>query len=296
MATSAYLQTNAKYPNPFLFSLTSRGFYSEINCLLNAVLFGIITKRRLHVDQSRFAGGALMWSDVYRSHLPLTTENSRAQTDSAWIITSCESNGFVAIRDRVTRWHRHRRFFLSRSYGFYRNVFAAKRYLARQLCQPVAPTQWPDELKMPFAAIHVRRGDKTNGYTVGNNIVIEGDRVPLGNYVSMLRKKAPHVKSLFVMTDDYRVVDDLRSMDSSLAIFTLCQKDEHGYDQGIFDSQAARSKIIGIRRLIAEVEIASQSHIFVGCYKSNVSRYIALTHKHPSRCYSADELKEWTPA
>lgn len=295
MAMPAYLLRNARCADPFLFSLTSRGFFSEVNCLLAAMLFGMATRRRLCVDESRFADGAFAWSDLYRSQLPWATAEDRAAIAPDWIITGSESPGLHTIRERVRRWHRRRRF-LWGAFGFHPGIFAAQRHLAREFCQPVVPAQPPESLAGPYAAIHVRRGDKTGGYTVGHELVIEGDDVPLAAYVSILRRHAPHLRSVFVMTDDHRVVGDLQASDTGLSICTFCREAEQGYEQGGFDSLDPRSKLVAIRRLICEVEIAARSDLFIGCYKSNVSRYIALTHRHPRRCFSADGLEAWVPA
>ncbi len=297
MKISTYLKINAKYSNPFLFSLTSRGFYSEINNLLNAILFGLITKRRLYVDQSKFSDGDLKWADLYQSDLLWATEDVQNFIDPKWIIEGVGSTGFWDIGNFINYRHLNKKFFLLRSYGFYRNIFAAKRHLARQFCQPVAPFNWPEDLQVPYAAIHVRRGDKVEGYISprSGDLIVEGEQVLVHDYLSIIHRQAPHLKSLFVMTDDYQVVDDLQAIDSSLNIFTFCQKIDQGYTQDKFNELGSQSKIIAIRKLISEVDIACNSQIFVGCYKSNVSRYVALAHKHPKQCYSADAQKNWDP-
>lgn len=294
--TSTYLQTNTNLSNPIVYSLTTRGFYSEINNLLNAILFGLVTKRRLYVDETRFADGHLAWSDLYSSCLPLVSGDIHAEIDDQWMIESVKSAGFRTISDSITKWHRQRRFFFSRSYGFYESVFAAKRQLARQFCQPVEHLKCSRSWPLYYAAMHVRRGDKIEGYpTSQGKLIIEGDDVRLDEYLSIIRRKTPHLQSLFVMTDDYRVIEELRCIDSRLDIYSFCQEEEHGYKQGEFNSLGAQSKSSAVRRLISEVEIASHSSIFVGCYKSNVSRYIALIHDNPRRCYSIDGQKQWHP-
>lgn len=297
MKISTYLKINAKYSNPFVFSLTSRGFYSEINNLLNAILFGLITKRRLYVDQSSFAGGDLKWADLYQSDLPWVTKDIQDLVDPRWIIEGVEGTGFWDISSFINERHRNRIFFLLRSYGFYGGIFAAKRHLAHQFCQPVVPLNWPESLQLPYAAIHVRRGDKIKGYISprSGELIIDGDQVILDEYLSILRRRSPHLKSLFVMTDDYQVIDELQTIDPNLNIFTFCEKEEQGYTQDEFNGLGSQSKTMAIRKLISEVDIACNSQIFVGCYKSNVSRYVALAHKYPKQCYSADAQKKWDP-
>ncbi|MCT0208956.1 hypothetical protein KQ305_14715 [Synechococcus sp. CS-1332] len=295
MEPATYLQINARRSHPFLFSLTGRGFYSEINALLNAILFGLVTRRRLCVDESVFAGGHLRWSDLYRSDLPWASGDPEEVADPRWRSIGVESTGFWTVHRLVGRWHRYRRFFLSRSFGFHANVFDAKRHLARQFCQAIVPQAEPASLASPYAAIHVRRGDKVKGYMLGGNLRIEGEDVPLTDYLTILRHRAPQLKNLFVMTDDHQVLDDLRALDPGLTVSSLCQPLEQGYEQTDFDAMEGLAKTIAVRRLLAEVDIACRSRIFIGCYKSNVSRYIALAHDHPRYCHSADAMKRWHP-
>jgi hypothetical protein len=295
MEPATYLQINARRSHPFLFSLTSRGFYSEINALLNAILFGLATRRRLCVDESVFSGGHLRWSDLYRSDLPWASGDPEEVADPRWRSTGVESTGFWTVHRLVGRWHRYRRFFLSRSFGFQSNVFQAKRHLARQFCQALMPHAEPASLASPYAAIHVRRGDKVKGYLLGKTLRIEGEDVPLTDYLAILRHRAPQLKNLFVMTDDHQVLDDLRALDPGLTVSSLCQPLEQGYEQTDFDAMEGLAKTIAVRRLVTEVDIACRSQLFIGCYKSNVSRYIALAHDHPRHCHSADALRRWHP-
>ena len=291
-----YTQVNSGYGDPFLYSLTKRGFYSEINNLLNVVLYGLVSRRKLIIDQSHFAGGDLVWSDLYKSDLPLLEVDSYKSIHPAWIITGHSSPGFKEIGSSVRRWHRYKRFFFLKPYGFHKNVFAAKRYLARSLCQPLRPAKETYTLSGDYAAIHIRRGDKVNGYiSSSGNMIVEGDDCPLGDYLACIRNTSPSVKLIFVMTDQYEVVQSLRSMAPELEIFTLCQNREKGYVQSEFNLLKKQEKVLAIKRMILEVEIASNSQIFFGCYKSNVSRFVTLVHKNPSRCFSVDSQKRWNP-
>ena len=292
MHLSRYLQLNASYANPICFGLTHRGFYSEINNLLNAILFCLVAKRRLYVDPSRFAGGGLTWSDLYSSQLPWETGEIR---EPVLRIAGNQSPGFKQINHRVSQWHNRRRVFLSRSYGFYGSVFAAQRDLVALFCRPALAAVDPPEAAGPYAAIHVRRGDKVHGYTWQGNLIVEGEDIDLPDYLAVIAEKAPHLRRIFVMTDDYQVVSELRSLDSGLDVFTCCDAEEHGYRQKDFNSLDPLAKTQAIQRLIAEVELACQSDLFIGCYTSNVSRYIAMAHKNPQQCFSVDSLKLWNP-
>jgi hypothetical protein len=211
------------YDRPFLFCLTSRGFYSEINHLLNAVLYAMIIRRRLVVDASPFADGAIVWPDLFNSSLPSASADVLSRIPPDWRITGHLHPGFQKIARTVGRWHRCRRFFLSSAYGFYRNVFAAKRKLAQQLCQPGSSLKVPKpgDLPEPYAAIHVRRGDKTGGDGADGRLVVEGAKIPLQIYLSIVRRKEPHVRRLFFMTDDHAVVAGLKSLAPDMEIDTF---------------------------------------------------------------------------
>ena len=106
---------------------------------------------------------------------------------------------------------------------------------------------------------------------------------------------APEIKSIFVMTDDYRVIDDFRKVGRDYSIHTLCRREETGYSQLEFSSLDPVRKTDQIRRLIAETQIAASSDVFLGGYKSNVARFVPLWHASPERCLSIDSRKYWVP-
>jgi hypothetical protein len=295
MLKNNYVKVNARFSNPFLFCITNRGFYSEVNNLLNAILYGLVAKRRLSVDQSSFADGGLVWADLYRSQLPWSSGEISSSNDLMSVIAGVESSGFDALGHLIMSWHQKRRFFLSRTYGFYKNVYAAKRHLASHFLQPLQHTECPGPLQEPYEAIHVRRGDKLHGYMHHGTLRVEGEDISARKYLQIIRRVTPNIRKLFIMTDDYQAVEKFRAIAAHMDIVSFCEKADHGYDQGQFSSLPSRTKTVMIRQLILEAELASRSQIFVGCYSSNVSRYIALIHRKPKSCYSVDSVEDWSP-
>ena len=139
------------------------------------------------------------------------------------------------------------------------------------LTRPLVSATLPAGLTSPFAAVHVRRGDKTEGYTDDRGqIVIEGDEVAPQVYVKRLIPYAPEIKSIFVMTDDYRVIDDFRKVGRDYSIHTLCRREETGYSQLEFSSLDPVRKTDQIRRLIAETNCR-----FIG----RISRRLQVQHR-----------------
>lgn len=290
-----YVELNASLPKPFAFCLSSRGFYSEVNNLLNAILFGIIKKRRLIVDESLFANGSLRWSSLYQADLSLLYCDSISEVENAWIVKDFWSPGFGAIASKVKQWHQMRRLFSLRSQGFYPSVYVAKRMLASFLCKPQSLPEEPSLSGENYAAIHIRRGDKTEGFKSHGHLIVEGEAIPVESYLRILRKTGYQGKNIFVLTDDYRVVDEIYSILPGFNIVTNCCKSDHGYRQASFDEMSSGAKFDAAKRLLAEVDIACKSQVFIGCYRSNVSRYIALAHQNPDNCYSADSISKWHP-
>lgn len=176
------------------------------------------------------------------------------------------------------------------------SFFQVKRELTQMLTRPLVSATFPVGLTDPFAAIHVRRGDKLEGYSDGNDrLIIEGDHIDPRTYVDKLMFESPEIKSIFIMTDDYRMVDELKQVGRDYLIHTFCSPEETGYRQPEFLPLNPARKTESVQRLIAEVQIAAASSIFLGGYKSNVARFVPLWHACPERCFSVDSQKSWRP-
>ena len=132
-----YRAINDNFDNPFIFKLTGRGFFSEVNNLLNAIVFGLLTQRRILVDQTMFQG--MVWSDFFDADLPSVT--TLPSIDPEWIIRGVESRHFGTIREWVfQRWQQRERFDIT-SLGLKKiDIFTLRKKNRRiVLCS----TEWP---------------------------------------------------------------------------------------------------------------------------------------------------------
>jgi hypothetical protein len=163
------------------------------------------------------------------------------------------------------------------------------------LATPLLSYDIPNALTRPFAAFHIRRGDKVEGYVIDGELIREGDNVAASAYVHLLNRRAPAVRSIFVMTDDYRCVEDVRTAAQGRIVQSLCLPSERGYRQDEFSALDGERKGASLRRLVAETEIAAASSLFIGGFKSNVARFVTLCHHRPGRCFSIDGQKRWSP-
>jgi hypothetical protein len=289
-----YLKINNSYSDPILHFLTSRGHYSEVNNLLNAMIFALISRRKLVIDQSRFSRGTISWNDFYSSILPASSEVDPNSIAEQWKISDMKSTGLRKLRKFMWALEDASEP-ITTELGTYSSTLPLKRHLANLFCEPAFPLQESLELGDEYAAFHVRRGDKIQ--TFQNRLgepVVEGEYIDASSYLTRLREVNSSLQTIFVMTDDYSIVNELSELDPTIRIKTLCPPSQNGYFQHIHTRLPREKKVAEVQQLILEAEIASQSKAFIGCYKSNVSRYIAMMHRDINSCSSVDSLLSWT--
>lgn len=128
-------------------------------------------------------------------------------------------------------------------------------------------------LPSKYVSIHVRRGDK----------IVESSYYPLNQY---FEKLDGNIKDLFVATDDYSVVEDIKSKYTDWNVWTLCSSSERGYSQSSADKENAIEKDRNMITLFATMEILNKSERFVGTYSSNIGMFQGM--RKPSICQGVD--------
>jgi len=135
-------------------------------------------------------------------------------------------------------------------------------------------------IPVPYIGFHIRRGDKKK----------ETNLVPIVNYFREA-EKFTSIRSGFVATDDYTVIEELTQKFPSWTIYTLSTNIERGYSQNV----QARKPKLQIRsemiRLFAEIELLAKAEYFFGTFSSNVSLYLAWRIPR-ERCIGVD-FNEW---
>jgi len=133
-----------------------------------------------------------------------------------------------------------------------------------------------------YAAIHVRRGDKTSGHL---REIPETSVVPIDAY--LVHVFARRARTLFVMSDDYTIVNDTRSavarayVDGYIAapvhVVSIVPATERGHHAHM--PLSATNAHEAFERFIVEIEIARHAQFVVGDHRSNVLSLIALLHE-----------------
>ena len=129
------------------------------------------------------------------------------------------------------------------------------------------------DIKGEYLAFHIRRGDKKS----------EAELIEVANYMDRVKKLNTETKNIFVMTDDYLVIEELQKDYSEYKFFTLCTENQQGYHQNDFNRTTYEKRKEAMLTLLADIEIAKQAEFFIGMSRSNLSiliEYFMTTECH----------------
>ncbi len=283
-----------------VYCLARRGFLSEFNTMACHYAYALSVGEEVFIDD---AMAAVAWRDVleptvrFRSELNeqnygrLTAYGSKLEPGE-WrsrlqqVKQACDEDRIVSVP----------------AIGFHGVWMDLLFEVTRRLFQPVAEVRAEAQERLVslglasggFGAVHIRRGDKTEGYLASNGkLAVEGEAIDLDVYVSALKRIAPEIERIFVMTDDFREIAKARERYPALDFVTLCKPTEEGYRNADFRTLGRAERVPAIRRLLAEMLISVHSAAFAGVYRSNVSRTVAALHPRSDACCSVDSLKRW---
>lgn len=246
--------------NTVLFQLTQRGLFSELNNLLNAYFFSIEKGLRFYVDASE--------STLY-------FPNGLEQFFSVIGDSNPPENDFLLVRRGKSSFNKVRRFCKKNLSYLQKSKLATELRLNAATQDEVNARIQSLSLPKRFCAVHIRWGDK---------LIREASQYYASDY---LAKLPTDCKDLFLMTDDYRSLKEFSSSNLRLHTFVKSSQTGNSTDKRIA-RPFTRDEVI---QLLAEVEIASQSDVFVGTMSSNVGRFIALKHSNFDNCISLD--RDW---
>lgn len=131
------------------------------------------------------------------------------------------------------------------------------------------------KLQLPdsYMACHIRGGDK----------IIEFPLYTVDAYVKRLKELSP-LKDVFVLTDDYRILLQLRKKAPDYRWYSLCQPEEQGYFNRDFVQTDPLQKKRRMVRFFSSIECLRQSSLFLGTVTSGPSLFIANL-MYPNVCF-----------
>lgn len=289
-----YINYNKEFTSDLIFELTSRGFYSEILVLYSAIVHCAVFRRRIIVIDDQFNG--LKWNDIFESPIPMINNIGKLNPEPIHI-EKAKDPWFKRIRKDIYNWSELSPHIILNipEIGIYGSVFDACRVLAKTLFWPndeIVEDYYRAKKDLglstgPYAAFHIRRGDKL--------LQSAGDDISPNAYLEKINIVDPSVEQVFVLTDDYSMVEILKNS-SHRTIKTLCPEIQRGHFWADFNAQSPEEKLTKVKLLIIETLIAAGSSSFVGVWRSNVSKMIGLLHPDPARCHSLDRRDTWEPS
>ncbi len=304
MDIALYTQLNASFGRTCTFKLgRSAGFFSEYNnmilamayCLIHRIRFQITSENTDFNVQKGWAGFFVPFcEEVEDDGLHYVTENWRAALKN--IILHRHYDAVLSLLPYLWPWKNEMR--TQDVFGKCRDRKLANRIYEipsigfrgslQQLCAQLVNITWRyneetqkriDELVAPlnlpkeYVAIHVRRGDKAT----------EIQHTPIQAYMEKLGGK---YHNLFVASDDYSVVEEVRKLYPDQQVWTLCTPAERGYDQAKADAESPEEKEKNRIVLFATMEVLNRATKFVGTYSSNMGMFMGM--RNPKICQGVD--------
>ena len=135
-------------------------------------------------------------------------------------------------------------------------------------------------LPRPFAALHVRRGDKST----------EGLKpLALKAYVDELRLRAPHIKSVWLMSEDPTVIDEASAFPHLSLYYTSTNRSS--VPEHLMQPEALHEVTVNA---LVNLFVALNAEVLVGSWSSAWTRLIAFLawgkHGRPMACSSVDAV------
>ncbi|MDR0865205.1 MAG: hypothetical protein LBO74_09800 [Candidatus Symbiothrix sp.] len=131
-----------------------------------------------------------------------------------------------------------------------------------------------------YTGFHIRSGDKSK----------EAALLDVAKYTEKAQRYSP-TPNAFVLTDDYRIIEDFRSQMKVWTVYTLCKKEERGYFHTDFQKKDTGFIRESHENLLASMDILSKSNIFVGTFSSNPGMYLGM--RMPAGTAFGVDLEQW---
>ena len=136
----------------------------------------------------------------------------------------------------------------------------------------------PDE----YACVHIRRGDKIAEASK------TGSRHEVSEYIQALQARNPDLDNVYVCTDDYEVVNDvkkhIRENGKDMRVHTLVRPHASGFDFQGLKAEDARFSESDVVDLLTDLTIAARSKLFAGTRSSSFFKVMKDLHTNPNAC------------
>lgn len=165
----------------------------------------------------------------------------------------------------------------------------------KELCKQLTELTWcfnertKDEiqkliktLNLPkeYLSFHIRGGDKIKEY----KLILPTTYIEHAKIFS-------DIKNAFVLTDDYRIIEELKSKYPAWTFYTLCKNNERGFYLNEFRKLDNKTKKAQHLRLFASMQLLEHANHFVGTLSSNPGMFLGMKME-TEKCHGVD-FSEW---
>jgi hypothetical protein len=123
------------------------------------------------------------------------------------------------------------------------------------------------QLNLPekYISLNVRRGDKDTEFSI----------LPLSTYMDKVKQLAD-LKDIFVLSDDYTVLEELQKEYPENRYYTLVNPSDRGYIHGDFIKTGIEKKKADLIKLFASVEAMAASDLAIGTLITNPGLFLGM--------------------
>jgi len=299
-----YREINDRFERTLVFRLGGEaGFFSELNNMLLAMVYCLAYEIRFVL----YSGGANFevcrgWEDFF---MPFCEE---AADPEHRVLNPRRPPGRMTMAQQLQIYRLKRRHgvdflthelwdrFRDRRFVRRRFSFAGGRRLGlRSAARILMPIVWrynahtwsrveaikrSVSISGEYLGLHIRRGDKS----------LEEPAVEVSRYVDKA-KSVSSVRQIFLLTDDFRVFEEVARDHPDCAFSTLCTPSERGYVHREFLHLEPHAREARLLRLFASVDILAAAQQVVCTFSSNVGMYLGM-RMDDDRVWGVDQ-KRW---
>lgn len=307
-----YNEVNNSFQKTLIYRVgESQGFHSEVDSMMNVMLYCYYFKIKfvLYGDGANFANGH-GWNEFFESFCEenhskrnmhvnrrhkinwkhplwrldafIFKKRNKADYLTQDIFFPC-INDHSHINDKI-KWEL---FDINSMADFAHIAKLALRYnkhTKEEIETIIESLHLPEE----YVSVQIRGGDKAMEF---KNLMTCQD------VIRGAQEKAIDIKNIFVFTDDYKFVEEMKELEPEWGIYTLTEKEERGYVNSEFQKMEWSEKRKRTIKMFAMIEICLLSRVHLGCGQSCTNNYIKSLRNNDGyvEIYNdREQAKRWT--
>jgi len=289
---AAYNKLNRSFKKKYIFSFGAEGgFYSEFNNMVFGIIYCLKYEYRfiLYSNNSKFKVKH-GWEDFFEPfcdtigssafHKKFNTRETAPKVKLKyypWWYLFKQFNRETYLTHQLFHAFFNKDFakeqFDIPALGLKGNLWDVSREIVKMIYRFNGATQTEiqtaiAQLNLPprYVSLHIRRGDKDTEFKF----------MPTDAYLTKL-KELSDLRDVFVFTDDYTEIEDLRKNYPNLNFYALVNPDERGYIHADFIKLNVQKRKTAIIKMLASLEIMRGSELAIGTYTTNPGMFLGMT-------------------